>query len=172
MTYWKCDIYRLTDDKEKLQAELDDLKMKYQDLDDEHKTTTKKLKDADKQLVTNFQQIQSLNQDKERVQKELSDLEGAALELVHMVDPAVCGRTLLERLRDAPTSIAGYASGTANVVLAHVLALVKTYVPQMRMEDMFDGAAEGSTEDQFNEYYNGTLPVATRIVDDLRDQLF
>jgi hypothetical protein len=48
-----------------------------------------------------------------------------------MVDPTVDGRTLLERLRDAPWSIVGYASSAIKVMLTHVLGLVKSYHPTM-----------------------------------------
>lgn len=120
--------------------------MNYEDLVEEHKKVINKLKDVDCQLVTCMQQIQSLNRDKERKKKELDELETAARALVEVVDPAVEGRTLLERLRDAPQRITGYASGTAKVMLAHVLALIKSYVPSMNMGPLVDGAAAGYTK--------------------------
>jgi hypothetical protein len=91
--------------------------MNYADLAEEHKVVTKQLQDADKRLAANMQIIESLNRDKERKQKELNELEAAARAL----DPTISGRTLLERLRDAPHSITSYAAGTATVALAHVL---------------------------------------------------
>lgn len=106
------------------------------------------------------------------MQKELADLEEAARELVGVVDLNLHGRALIEHLRDAPVSIAGYASGTSKVVLTHVLALVKTYVPWMPMESLEDGTVDGCTQDQFNKYPAAVEPVAHRIVDAMRDDLF
>jgi hypothetical protein len=40
--------------------------MNYADLAEEHKTVTKQLQDAEKQLVANMQKIQALNHDKVR----------------------------------------------------------------------------------------------------------
>jgi hypothetical protein len=76
--------------------------MTYADLAEEHKTVTKQLQEADKHLVANMQQIKLLNRDKEHKQKEVYELETTAWALVDVVDPTVSGRTLLERLRDAP----------------------------------------------------------------------
>jgi hypothetical protein len=146
--------------------------MNYADLAEEHKTVIRQLPDADKQLVVCMQQIQSLNWDKEWKPNELDELETAAHALVEMVDPTVDGHTLLEHLYDAPRSIAGYTSGTAKVVLAHVLALVKSYVPSMNMKPLVDGAAAGCTKEQFNEYHQEVDPVACKLVDDMQDDLF
>jgi hypothetical protein len=82
--------------------------MNYADLAEEHKVVTKQLQDTDKQLVANLEMIRSLNRDKERKQKELDELETVAHVVAELVDPIVDGRTLLEHLRDAPRSIAGY----------------------------------------------------------------
>lgn len=145
--------------------------MNYADLAEEHKTVTRKLQDADKQLVVCMQQIQLLNQDKEWKQNELDELETTVHALADMVDPTVDGRTLLEHLHDALQSIAGYASRTAKDVLTHVLALVKSCVPSMNMGPLVDGDAAGCTEEQFNEYRQEVDPVACKLVDDMQDDL-
>jgi hypothetical protein len=138
--------------------------MNYADLAEERKVVTKQLQDADKQLLANMQMIQSLNCDKEWKQKELDELEITAHVVAEMVNPMVDRHTLLERLHDAPRSIAGYASRTAKVVLAHVLGLIKSYHPTMEVKPLADGAAEGCTEEQFNEYCQEVEPMAYQIV--------
>jgi hypothetical protein len=145
--------------------------MNYADLTEEHKVIVKQLQDADKQLVANMQMNQSLNCDKEWKQKELDELETAAHSVAEMMDPTV-DSTLLGRLRDAPRSIVGYTSGTAKVVLAHVLGLVKSYQLDMDVKPRVDGAVEGCTEKQFSMYYQEVEPVAYKIVDDMREDLF
>ncbi|RLM74600.1 hypothetical protein C2845_PM15G26410 [Panicum miliaceum] len=51
--------------------------------------------------------IHSLNRDKERQQKELDQLGTAVFQLCEFVHPVIDGRSLVPRLVDAPTSIAG-----------------------------------------------------------------
>lgn len=70
-------------------------------------------------------------------------------------------------IRDAPRSIAGYTSGTAKVVLAHVLGLVKLYHLTMDMRPLVDGAVGDCIEEQFNKYHRKVELVAHEIVDDL-----
>jgi glutamate mutase epsilon subunit len=61
LTNWKCDIYRLTEEKEHLQQAFESFQMNYANLTKAHKVFVKQLHDADKQLVANMQMIQSLN---------------------------------------------------------------------------------------------------------------
>jgi hypothetical protein len=116
-------MHLLLDKKECLQLAFEGFQMTYADLSEEHKTVMKQLRDADNQLVASMQQIQTLNRDRERKQKELDELEAAKRALVDVVDPNISGHTLLERLHDAPRSITNYAAGIAKVALTHVLAL-------------------------------------------------
>jgi hypothetical protein len=70
-------------------------------------------------------------------------------------------------IHDDPRSIASYASGTAKVVLAHILGLVKSYHPTMDVRPLVDGAVGDCIEEQFNKYHREVEPVAHEIVDDL-----
>jgi hypothetical protein len=56
-------------------------------------------------------------------------------------------RTFLKCLHDAPQSITNYVAGIAKVALAHVLVLVKSYIPTMNMRLLVDGAPAGCTEE-------------------------
>lgn len=139
-------------------------------MEEEHKFVVKQLKDADKQLVSNLQKIQSLNRDKERKEKELDEMATATHALCKVVDPTVDGRSLVQRLVDTPRSIVGYMLGTAKVVLTHGLALVKLYALTMVMQPLAEGSHEDCSEEQFAAYIDEVRGVAHKIVDDL--QLF
>jgi len=71
------------------------------------------LRSADTKLVDNLSTIQKLNQDKERMDKEIQDLEGAAREVIDMVQPPHPGfvdtRSIVNRLRLVP----GWLRGTS-----------------------------------------------------------
>ncbi|RLN04362.1 uncharacterized protein C2845_PM13G09690 [Panicum miliaceum] len=154
-------------EKEQLKKALEDLQLKYSDLDEEYKTVVHQLKDADKKLKTDMQRIQSMARDKERQEKEMNQLATAAHQLCEFVNPTSDGRSLVERLVDAPTSIAGYVSSTAKLVLTHALAVVKSYFPGMDVCPFAEGISGECTEEQFNVYRNEVQDVAHKIVDDL-----
>ncbi|RLN08188.1 hypothetical protein C2845_PM11G03370 [Panicum miliaceum] len=94
-------------EKEQLQKALEEIQLKYSDLDEEHKTVTRQLSDAEKQLIENTKQIQSMARDRERKEKVMWQLTIAAHQLCKFVHPVTDGRSLVQRLVDAPTSIAG-----------------------------------------------------------------
>ena len=56
------------------------------DLEDYKKILEQQLRDADKKLAENLSAIQLLNRDKERRDKEISDLEAAAREVIETID--------------------------------------------------------------------------------------
>lgn len=66
----------------------------------------------------------------------------------------------MQRLVDALSSIAGYASGTAKVVLSRGLALVKSYTPTMDMHPLTEGVPKYCLEERFNAYVEEVREVA------------
>ena len=77
--------------------------------------------------------------------KELTELRAAVQAMVAMVDPveegSIEGKTLVERLREAPQRIAHYLTETSKDYIAHVLGLVKSYWPQARLTPLGKGMA-------------------------------
>lgn len=102
--------------------------------------------------MSNLEQIQKLGQEKQQKEQELGQMTMAAQALCDVVYPTKDERSLLQRLIDAPACMAGYASGTAKVVLAHGLALVKSYVPTVDMQPLTDGISENCSEERFHAY--------------------
>ena len=75
---------------------------------------TKLKADADKQMVSDMKQIRELAADRDQKAQQLADLEAAAQVVVDMVeDEEAAGKSLLERLRDAPQRLSSFFSDTS-----------------------------------------------------------
>jgi hypothetical protein len=133
-------LYRRTDDVERLQ---------------------KVIGNTERQFVDGLQRIKTLGE-------ELEDLRGAARELVDMVDPSEKGeadpRPLLERLCEAPKKIFKFLSEAPVTYVNNALAIVKSFLPNARLEIFAQGMAADCTEDQFDKYLLEAQPVSERIV--------
>jgi hypothetical protein len=144
-------LYRHTDDVEELQ---------------------KGIADTEQQFAYNvdcLQQIKTLGEEKEQRQKELEDLRVAAQQLVDMVDPQeggeADGRSLLERLLEAPQKILSFIAEAPTTCISHALGLVKSFWPMAQLEVLAQGAAADCSEEQFNEYLLEAQLVAEKIVE-------
>jgi hypothetical protein len=128
-------LYQRTDDVERLQ---------------------KVIGDTEQQFVGCLQQIKMLGEKDEQQQKELEDLRGAARGLVDMVDPLEEGkaspRPLLEQLREAPKKELKFLSEAPAACVSNALAIVKSFLPDARLEIFAQGMAADYTEEQFDEY--------------------
>ena len=63
--------------------------------------------DADKQMISDMKQIRDLVADRDQKAQQLADLEAVAQVVVEMVeDEAASEKSLLERLREAPSDSA------------------------------------------------------------------
>jgi hypothetical protein len=106
-------LYRHTDNVERLQ---------------------KVVTDTEEQFTACLRQIKTLGEEKERRQKELEDLRGAAKKLVDMVDPPEEGevgeRPLLERLLGAPQKVVNFLTEALVACASHTLAFVKSFWPE------------------------------------------
>jgi hypothetical protein len=140
-------LYRHTDDVERLQ---------------------KVINDTEQQFADYLQQVKMLGEEKEQRQKELEDLRGAARELVDMVDPLEEGeaspRPLLERLREAPKKVLKFLTEAPVACVNNTLAVVKSFLPNVRLEIFAQGMAADCTEGQFDQYLQEARPVAEQIV--------
>jgi hypothetical protein len=153
-------LYRRTDDIERLQ---------------------KVIGDTERQFVDYLQQIKALSEKDEQRQKELEnhrgaaqeqvDLRGAAQGLMDMVDPPEEGeanpRPLLERLREAPKKVLKFLTKAPVACVGNALAIVKSFLPDARLEIFAQGMAADCTEDQFDQYLQEVQPVSEQIVQSL-----
>jgi len=98
----------------------------------------------------------------------LSDLEVAAKVVVDMVeDEEAAGKSLLERLREAPQRLSSFFSNTSRDFLAHTLGLVKSLIPSANLFLIGDGIAVGCSEEQFSEYVTEMKPIPDKVISGL-----
>jgi hypothetical protein len=133
-------LYRRTDDVERLQ---------------------KVIGDTERQFVDNLQRIKALGE-------ELEDLRRAARELVDVVDPPeeveANPRALLERLRETPEKVMKLLSEAPVTCVNNALAIVKSFLPSVKLEIFAQGMAADCTEEQFDRYLLEAQPVSEHIV--------
>ena len=97
--------------------------------------------------------IQRLNRDKECKDKEIFDLEAAARVIIGTVDPPQPGIvnpcSMVDRLKDVPTQIAGYMMGTSKYVARHVLGILRSFYPDLNINYLREGIANDCTLEHF-----------------------
>jgi hypothetical protein len=79
-----------------------------------------------------------MGEEKERRQKELEDLRGAAKKLVDMVDPPeeheAGEQPLLERLLGARQKVVKFLTEAPVACVSHALVFVKSFWPEAQLE--------------------------------------
>ena len=122
---------------------------------------TKIKADADKQTISDMKQIRELSQ-------QLADLEVAAKVVIDMVeDEEAAGKSLLERLREAPQRFGGFFKNTSRDYLAHALGLVKSFIPSANLSLIGDGIDVGCSEERFSEYVAEMKPIVDKVISGL-----
>jgi hypothetical protein len=85
-----------------------------------------------------------------------------------MVDPPEEGeaspRPLLERLREAPKKLLKFLTKAPIACVSNALAIVKSFLPDTRLDIFAQGMAADCTEEHFDEYLREAQPVAEPIV--------
>ena len=121
---------------------------------------TKIKADADKQTVSDMRQIM--------LSQQLADLEVDAKVVVDMVeDEEAGGKSLMDRLREAPQRLGSFFSDTSRDYLAHALGLVKSFLPSVNLSFTGDGVAVGCSEERFSEYVAEMKPIADKVISSL-----
>ena len=99
--------------------------------------------------------------------QQLADLDVAAHVVVDMVeDEEAGGKSLLDRLCEAPQRLSSFFSDTSRDYLAHALELVKSFLPSMNLSFIGDGVAVGCSE-KFSEYVAEMKPIADKVISGL-----
>ena len=124
----------------------------------------KKIKeDSDREAATVLQQLKTLSESRDSMQRELVELRevrDAALEVAEAMDiPQEDGDkplTLAGRLRSVPRAFERFVSDITHQYVGHVLGLMKSYWPTTRLDALGQGAKADCTEDQYCEYLSKT----------------
>ena len=115
-----------------------------------------------------MKQIRDLAADHNQKAQQLADLDVAAQVVVDMVeDEEAGGKSLLDRLREAPQRLSSFFSDTSREYLAHALGLVKSFLPSANLSPIGDGVAVGCSEEKFSEYAAEMKPIADKVISSL-----
>ena len=135
----------------------------------------KKIKeDSDREAATVLQQLKTLLESRDSMQRELvelRDVSDAALEVAEAMDISVRDGneplTLAGRLRKVPRAFERFVSTITRQYAGHILRLMKSYWPSTHLDALGRGAKADCTEDQFRQYLAETSRVADQIVETL-----
>lgn len=93
---------------------------------------------------------------------ELRELSGAVEDLLYAIAPveeSAGPQSLVERLRAAPSKVAGLCK----TVCKQVLAVVKSYYPRVDLAAAGDGVARNCTEEAYAWYLEEAEPIASKM---------
>ena len=135
----------------------------------------KKIKeDSDRDAATVLQQLMTLSESRDSMQRELvalREVRDAAQEIAEVMDISEGNEdeplSLAGKLRKVPEAFERYVSTTTRQYVGHVLGLVKSYWPTTRLDALGRGAKADCTEDQSRQYLAETSRVADQIVESL-----
>ena len=135
----------------------------------------KKIKeDYDREALTVLQQLKTLSESRDSMQRELVDLRevrDAAQEIAEVMEIPEGNEdeslSLAGKLHKVPEAFERYVSTTTHQYVGHVLGLVKSYWPTTRLDALGKGAKADCTDEQFRQYVEETSVVANQIVESL-----
>jgi DNA-binding IclR family transcriptional regulator len=117
--------------------------------------------------------LQKLNEDCEKLRSQLKELEEAALSIVRLLVPHPGGlkiAPLVDRLKEAPSSLATYVKHLAKSIPIQVLAFMKSYFPKAPVDVVAGGLAANCTDEQYAELLEQMAPVAEQVTEKLNLQ--
>jgi hypothetical protein len=128
---------------------------------------------SDRDLVICYKSLQKLNEDCEKWQGQLKELEEAALLIARLLVPHSGGpkiALLVDRLREAPGRLATYVKHLAKSIPNQVLAYMKSYFPKAPVDVVASGLAANCTDEQYAELLEQMAPIAEQVVEKLNLQ--
>jgi hypothetical protein len=118
---------------------------------------------SDRDLVNCYKSLQKLNEDCEKLQAQLKELEEAALPIARLLVPHPCGpkiAPLVDRLREAPSHLAAYVKHLTKLIPNQILAYMKSYFPKAPVHIVAGGLAANCTDEQYAELLEHMASIA------------
>jgi hypothetical protein len=128
---------------------------------------------SDRDLVNCYKSLQKLNEDCERLQAQLKELEETTLPIARLLVPHPGGpkiAPLVDRLKEAPSRLVAYVKHLAKSIPNQVLAFMKSYFPKAPMDVVVGGLATNCTDVQYAELLEQMAPIAEQIAEKLNLQ--
>jgi hypothetical protein len=121
---------------------------------------------SDHDLVNCYRSLQKLNEDREKLQAQLKELEEAALPIARLLVPHPGGpkiAPLADRLREAPGRLATYVKNLAKSIPNQVLVYMKSYIPKAPVDVVAGGLAANCIDEQYAELLEQMAPIAEQV---------
>jgi hypothetical protein len=128
---------------------------------------------SDRDLINCYKSLQKLNEDCEKLQGQLKELEEAALPIARLLVPHPGGlkiALLVDRLREAPGRLATYNKHLAKSIPNQVLAYMKSYFPKTLVGVVVGGLATNCTDEQYAELLEQMVQIAEQVAEKLNLQ--
>jgi hypothetical protein len=117
--------------------------------------------------------LQKQNEDCEKLQAQLKELEEAALPIARLLVPHLGGpkiAPLVDRLKEAPSRLVAYLKHLAKSIPNQVLDFMKCYFPKAPVDVVAGGQAANCTDEQYAELLEQMAPIAEQVADKLNLQ--
>jgi hypothetical protein len=128
---------------------------------------------SDRDFVNYYKSLQKLNEDCEKLWRQLKELEEAALPIARLLVPHPGGpkiAPLVDRLKEAPGRLATYVKHLEKSIPNQVLAFMKSYFPKAPVDVVADGLAANCTDEQYTELLEQMAPIVERVAEKLNLQ--
>jgi hypothetical protein len=125
---------------------------------------------SDRDLVNCYKSLQKLNEDCEKLRRQLKELEEAALPIARLLVPHPGGpkiALLVDRLKEAPGRLATYVKHLAKSIPNQVLAYMKLYFSKAPVDVVAGGLAANCTDEQYKELLEQMAPIAEQVMEKL-----
>jgi hypothetical protein len=128
---------------------------------------------SDRDLVNCYKSLQKLNEDYEKLQAQLKELEEAALPIARLLvphpgEPKIA--PLVDRLREAPGRLVTYVKHLVKSIPNQILAYMKSYFPKAPVDIVAGGLAANCTDEQYVELLEQIAPIAEQVTEKLNLQ--
>jgi hypothetical protein len=128
---------------------------------------------SDRDLVNCYKSLQKLNEDCEKLQGQLKELEEATLPIARLLVHHPSGpkiAPLVDQLREVPGHLATYVKHLAKSIPNQVLAYMKSYFPKAPVDVVAGGLVVNCTDEQYAELLEKMAPIAEQVAEKLNLQ--
>jgi hypothetical protein len=124
----------------------------------------------DRDHVKNYKSLQKLNEDCEKLQGQLKELEEVTLPIARLLVPHP-GKPkiapLVDQLKEAPGRLTTYVKHLAKSIPNQVLAYMKSYFSKAPVDVVAGRLAANCTDDQYKELLEQMAPIAEQVAEKL-----
>ena len=91
------------------------------------------------------------------------------MEMVDSEEGSSSGKSLVERLEEAPKKFFDVMTATSKNYLTRMIGVVKSYLPQYNLAPIAKGIAADCSDEKFQSYYKESKVIAEEILKNLAE---